>query len=259
MRVAFCSDLHLERSHLNFELPDADVLILAGDICVRDDLRPGFIGTKFPDGTREFFREVSAKYDRVLYVPGNHEHWSGELTKTTSDINAWFASEGIRNVTCEDRFLIEIQGTRFILATLWTDMNRGSPLIMSQARFLMNDYSEIRYHGASLSSGIVADINAADRKFICDNLDHDRIVVVTHHAPSTIGQTREHSDYTYFYYNVGLEDMILDNPQITHWIHAHTHERVDYMLGETRVRCNPRGYLGIEKIALDFQIQIFDV
>ena len=27
-------------------------------------------------------------------------------------------------------------------------------------------------------------------------------------------------------------------------VHGHTHRRMDYMLGDTRVICNPRGYPG---------------
>ena len=28
------------------------------------------------------------------------------------------------------------------------------------------------------------------------------------------------------------------------WIHGHTHQGSDYLLGKTRVVCNPRGYPG---------------
>jgi len=28
------------------------------------------------------------------------------------------------------------------------------------------------------------------------------------------------------------------------WVHGHLHDSVDYQLCETRVVCNPRGYLG---------------
>ena len=27
------------------------------------------------------------------------------------------------------------------------------------------------------------------------------------------------------------------------WVHGHTHDSVDYLLGSTRVVCNPRGYM----------------
>lgn len=259
MRIAYCSDLHLERGPVNFELPEAQVLILAGDICVQDDLRDSFIGSKFPDSSREFFLNVSAKYEHVLYIPGNHEHWSGDLAKTTSGFNTWAREQGIKNVVCSTRTEVLFPETRFILATLWTDMNRGSPLTMNRARGLMNDYSQIKYDTCDLRPEDIFEINVADRKFIRENLDHPRIIVITHHAPSVLGHDREQSNYTHFYHNTGLEEMIMDNPQITHWIHGHTHDAMDHVIGKTRILCNPRGYVGLERIAEQFQIRVFDI
>jgi hypothetical protein len=43
-------------------------------------------------------------------------------------------------------------------------------------------------------------------------------------------------------YHSDLTDIMLDNPHIKLWTHGHTHNAFDYMIGETRVVCNPRGY-----------------
>ena len=48
-----------------------------------------------------------------------------------------------------------------------------------------------------------------------------------------------------------LSNLILDNPQIKYWLHGHTHQQVDYMVGETRVMCNARGYAGYEESGFD--------
>jgi len=40
-----------------------------------------------------------------------------------------------------------------------------------------------------------------------------------------------------------MEDFILDNENIKVWVHGHMHDPVDYMIGETRVLANPRGYI----------------
>jgi calcineurin-like phosphoesterase family protein len=39
------------------------------------------------------------------------------------------------------------------------------------------------------------------------------------------------------------EILLMHNPPKL-WIHGHTHDRFDYMIGETRVICYPRGYSG---------------
>jgi hypothetical protein len=50
-------------------------------------------------------------------------------------------------------------------------------------------------------------------------------------------------------YSSDLSDLILDHPQIKFWTHGHTHDQFDYMIGSTRVVCNPRGYKGYEESA----------
>jgi hypothetical protein len=50
-------------------------------------------------------------------------------------------------------------------------------------------------------------------------------------------------------YSSSLDEFILDHPQIKLWTHGHTHEDFDYMIGSTRVVCNPRGYVNYEERA----------
>jgi hypothetical protein len=51
----------------------------------------------------------------------------------------------------------------------------------------------------------------------------------------------------------------MDHPQIKLWTHGHTHHKFDYMIGETRIVCNPRGYEGYEDSAIDFKLQYLDI
>jgi Icc-related predicted phosphoesterase len=46
-------------------------------------------------------------------------------------------------------------------------------------------------------------------------------------------------------YASDLSDLILDTkPSL--WFHGHMHTSFDYMVGDTRILCNPRGYIGHE-------------
>jgi hypothetical protein len=56
-----------------------------------------------------------------------------------------------------------------------------------------------------------------------------------------------------------LDDFIAYRPQIKLWTHGHTHEPFDYMIGTTRVVCNPRGYSGHEPRADNFKLQYLDI
>jgi hypothetical protein len=60
-------------------------------------------------------------------------------------------------------------------------------------------------------------------------------------------------------YHSDLSELILSNPQIKLWTHGHTHELFDYMIGSTRVVCNPRGYHSYESIADTFKLKIVDI
>ena len=50
-----------------------------------------------------------------------------------------------------------------------------------------------------------------------------------------------------------------NHPQIKLWTHGHTHDVFDYVIGETRIVCNPRGYYGYEQRASDFDFLLIEV
>jgi hypothetical protein len=79
-------------------------------------------------------------------------------------------------------------------------------------------------------------------------------VVVTHHAPSKASiKPRYQGDHLMNGgYSSDLSEFILDNPQIKVWTHGHTHDHFDYMIGSTRILCNPRGYAGYEERSQEF-------
>jgi hypothetical protein len=60
-------------------------------------------------------------------------------------------------------------------------------------------------------------------------------------------------------YSSELSEFILDHPQIKLWTHGHTHEPFDYMIGDTRIVCNPRGYINYEGCADNFKLQFIEV
>jgi len=44
-----------------------------------------------------------------------------------------------------------------------------------------------------------------------------------------------------------------------HKIYRHLHDPSDYMLGDTRIVCNPRGYMGHEPRAAEFELKYLDI
>ena len=98
------------------------------------------------------------------------------------------------------------------------------------------------------------------RAVVEGNFDQ-KYVVVGHHAPS---RTSTHPRYQHESlmnggYSSSLDDFIIDHPQIKLWTHGHTHEDFDYMIGSTRIVCNPRGYINHEQRADDFKLKYLEI
>ena len=130
----------------------------------------------------------------------------------------------------------------------------------------MNDFHIIRNSQQNYRKFLPMDAVAHHKStlaYIKQTVDADpnkHYVVVGHMAPSALSI---HPNYKNEYYMNGgyhsdLSEFILDRPQITHWFHGHMHNPSDYMMGETRIVCNPRGYHG-EQSAKDFKLKFLDI
>ena len=91
--------------------------------------------------------------------------------------------------------------------------------------------------------------------------NENKYVVCGHHAPSrnSTHPRYKHDELMNGGYSSSLDEFIMDHPQIKLWTHGHTHEPFDYMVGETRIVCNPRGYIGYEQRANDFKLLTVEV
>lgn len=232
MKIQLLSDLHLEFGGFTPPALDADVVVLAGDIHLKE---------KGVAWAKEMFSCP------VLYVMGNHEYYGGSLGKTREAILK--AAEGT-NVTVLDRKSIVIDGVRFLGATLWTDyrLTGNQPLALWDAQQAMTDFKKIRDEKFSkLRPTRVLAQHVKDRKFLEESLLEPfdgKTVVVSHHAPSSQSIHPRYKDsggHLNASYASDLERLVGDGlPAL--WVHGHTHDSFDYDLYGTRVVCNPRGY-----------------
>jgi predicted phosphohydrolase len=135
MKVAIASDLHLEFAPLKLtNTENADVLILAGDICV----------VKHLVNYLDFFKNCSEQFKHVLYVVGNHEHYNYMFNNTVKDLKE--ALSAWENIHVLDNEVFEVDNYTFIGSTLWTDMNNECPLTMNAASFAMPDFKIVKYN-----------------------------------------------------------------------------------------------------------------
>jgi hypothetical protein len=137
----------------------------------------------------------------------------------------------------------------FLGCTLWTDFELfGNPRVAGYyATQSMTDYRKIRVSSdyRKLRSIDTAGIHHSSRWWLTGQLEQHRgekIVVVTHHAPSkrSLPQGYE-SDILNAAYASDLDEFV-ETSGACLWVHGHVHVDQDYLIGSTRIICNPRGY-----------------
>lgn len=314
MKVAICSDLHLEFAPLTLENPgNVEVLILSGDILVERDLdiydrrqiESGFMSRR-SIMWHTFFEEVCAAFPHVIYVAGNHEHYHGDFKYTVNSLREKLHpyknlhildKEVFRYTSMEDK-----KDYVFVGSTLWTNMNNEDPLTLYHIGKMMNDFICVKNSNREVfrtvplykkdeagnyvkdeagnmiqdgtkKKGEPSRFSPEDAveenkksfdfiKFVVEDAPPwETVVVVGHHTPSTQSCHPRYSHDAVMNggYHNSYEEYIMDHPQIGLWTHGHTHERYDYMIGKTRIVCNPRGYKGHESIADDFELKVVEV
>lgn len=278
MKIAVTSDVHLEFGDLDLHNDEnADVLILGGDIFVATDLlnfrnEDGMIVAAMQStvarGKRynDFIVRCSERFPHVILILGNHEHYHGDFAKTSNIVRGTFGD--LHNVHFLDNEWRIINGVLFFGGTLWTNMNNEDPNTMHQIRMMMNDFNCVKNTSEPGKSVFMpADAVEEHYKFrrsldeVLNSYPNLPTVVVGHHAPS---RESTHPRYkTEFVmngaYSTDLHEFILDRRQIKLWTHGHTHEDFDYMVGTTRIVCNPRGYDGYEDRADTFKLKYVEV
>ena len=264
MKIAYGSDLHLEIRTIEINnTEDAKVLVLAGDICTVTDLDPlhedDYVGFFRSQRIHSFFKDCCSKFETVIYIMGNHEHYHHQFYDTLGRLKKQL--KYIPNLHILDREAITIAGTTFVCGTLWSDMNNDDPATKEYMLTRMNDFRIIKNGMVKFSPNDAIVEHQRMVKFIDDTVGTEDCVVVGHHSPSFRSVAKEFEKYKLMNggFHSNLDEFIVDRPQIKLWIHGHTHSAHDYMIGKTRVVCNPRGYAGYEAIADNFEIKYVDI
>lgn len=234
MKLWLLSDLHLDHGNEWPRPPaEADVAVVAGDVC--DD---------------RWLEETAALLPTV-FVAGNHEFYRHEVAERKAKLAA------IQNLAFLDDsdffqlFLDERGAARFVGATLWTDYAKGNALAMRTARDSMNDHRLIKWKKEPWQRFTPTEALALHRRSVeflrgslCDNNPPGMpTVVVTHHAPSLSSVSprfRAAGPINHAY--ASDLDYLVEGSGAAIWVHGHVHDATEYMIGDTRVICNPHGY-----------------
>lgn len=220
------SDLHFDK-HADrgqsfiesLQSDGVDAVIIAGDMGEQADI----------DFPLELFCN---KFKEVIRIQGNHEFYSS--TKEEVEENERIRKESYSNYHSLENDILELNGKRFLGSTLWFNY---------MPEEMYRDWSD--FHHITGLANWVFDANRKSRKFLQKNL-REGDIVITHHMPAEvcINKIYKGCDTNHFF----LCDMewLIEERKPALWIHGHTHRSVDVELYDTRIICNPFGYLGYE-------------
>lgn len=234
MKIQLASDLHLELLGTIWgtgafiePAPEADVLVLAGDI---------HNGIQF----FEVFKDWPVP---VLYLAGNHEFYGQAWEQTRANLRRICAGTNIHFL---DNDRIEIAGVRFLGCTLWTDFHQEGLTqseSMAHVERGLNDYHRISTQAGVLTTQQTLEDHRLSRQWLERELAKPhpgRTVVVTHHAPHPLSI---HPRFLGNPLNAGfVSDLTPLLDKVDLWLHGHVHDSFDYRVGKCRVVANPAGY-----------------
>ena len=235
MKIQLASDLHLEflthilpHETLIRPAPDADILVLAGDI---------------HQGTQalELFKDWPVP---VLYVAGNHEFYGHRWEQVRQDLQTQCVGTAIRFL---DNSRFDLGDVRFLGATLWTDFSQsiiGVDKAMRYARARMADFRAIQTQAGIFTPEQSMQDHAQSVQWLAQQLVEPHAgptVVITHHAPHPLSI---HLRYRGDQLNAAFaSDLTALMEQSDLWLHGHVHDSFDFRVGRCRVVANPAGYI----------------
>ncbi|HRD76005.1 MAG TPA: metallophosphoesterase [Hyphomicrobiaceae bacterium] len=238
MRLHIFSDLHADIAAIKPIVfrPDADVAVVAGDVC--ENMRLGL----------PLLRRIIPAPMPIVFVAGNHEfynlHFETHLARGRAIANEL-------GITLLENETAVIAGVRFIGATLWTDYDLNGierrARSMEIAAHSLNDHGAIRCGPEErlFTPADARELHLLSRAYLEAELGERHTgptVVVTHHLPHPGSIHRAYAGHAVNpAFATDLSELIArTEPEL--WVHGHTHASADHRVGRTRIVCNPHGY-----------------
>ena len=224
MDVQLISDIHVEFHEDSgrawaLSLPVmSDILVIAGDF-----------------GTQHTWREpmsiLASRFKHIIYVLGNHEYDNASFEDVHADVAEFCSTH--KNVVWLNNDVYVLDGIRFIGSTLWfaqPDKHDEQSL----ARFSSYDLNHRE------SSTKIFEVNERAQAFLRSTV-REGDVVITHHIPTReCVSSRFVTSALNCFFVCDMQDIFVSlRPKV--WIHGHTHDSHDRIVGTTRVVCNPHG------------------
>jgi Icc-related predicted phosphoesterase len=231
-KIQIASDLHIETScenvpdPANYIYPNADVLVLAGDI-----------GSLYKiDQLRGFLEKLSELFQAILYIPGNHEFYTipnyDPISYNALKLRLKYLEQTIENLHILNRNSVRINNTCIVGCTLWSNPKSKVPSFI------------VRIHG--MNTKIYSCNHEHDLRYIKKMIKYCKskklkLVVVTHHPPSYKALIGAKKKKRFEFLYASNLDHLLDGNDMRLWICGHTHKNIDFDMNGCRLLSNQKG------------------
>ncbi len=255
MKAWVISDIHsspldlLHRRQLS--VPRADICICAGDIAGNIERAIDFLHVEI------------APHMPVVAVLGNHDFYGSSIDRALEYARKWTAGTNVHILENESFHRGDL---RVVGATLWTDFEIGNhdfgylpvddrrDLATRECMRYLLDFRLIHRSDTRMGdqNGLITPDemlvrHRASRAFIEGELAKPfsgTTMVVTHHAISPRSLDPRFDGHISNAAFASDLSSVIRTVRPHFWVHGHIHRFTDYVEGETRVLCNPRGYPG---------------
>jgi predicted phosphodiesterase len=246
IKFQYVSDIHLECHKDSVKIPNVhqiENLILAGDI--------GRIDTKSrKKKLTEFLQDCSNRWNKVIYVPGNHEFYGVSIIEGLIELRNICDKTGVIFLYNET---VMIGNVKVIGTTLWSQISDHS------MEYYINDFDKIK----GLDTVLYNKHHSECKKFLLDatattkieSAINNKCIVVTHHSPDRdITRIPSYKDLSEVFGTDILDEFSERN--ISYWIYGHSHRNRDLTKHKIKLVCNQMGYIQ-EKDCLEFDATKF--
>ena len=237
MKIRLLSDLHLEGNTFYYEYQGEDVVVLAGDIHTQN--RHRFILDQIPQNVK------------VLFVAGNHEYYGGTFEYNNEFF--YHLQADYNNLYVLQNEDVIIDDVAFYGGTMFTDLKlHGDTWKASQyAQKGIADFQWINKVRGFGDDTIIRRWNTDDHRVeheaYCEGLsrfvDREKVFkrcVISHFVPHPLGSDPKFDSSPLQPYFICDMTRYMDTVDL--WLYGHTHTSKDFIHGNTRLVCNPRGY-----------------
>lgn len=233
MKIKLLSDLHMEMGYLySYKKHDEDVVVLAGDISAYNKHYKHIL-YQIPDDMP------------IILIAGNHEYYGSSIQTVNGKLNELAARNPnvhfLNNTSCV------IGGIDFFGGIMRTDLSLDGDIEKSvhYAGQYINDFrhTEVDATGRLFTpQDHIAEFKLFEQELIkwLDTPRSDPKVVLSHFIPhpEAIATKYLGSPVNPYF----TQDMSKYMGWKGAWMFGHTHTSFDFMEGDTRVVCNPKGY-----------------